>query len=369
MKRIALVHWAIPPAIGGVESHLVDLAQGLRSSGYNVFIISGQPAPTRKLFPGIGLHYAPELNLGRIYELRGGCNRESVLAQILNEIHPDIVHAHNLDHFDLAALRLLTMLEQRYRYVLCHSFHSLLGLPEAGELLEMWHVHHAISDYVAKAVALKFGFAPRTIHLPIDIMRFPKSGPAFTQPRINILHPARIVPEKGIIRTLRLVRYLLDRGTDVTLTLTGGTMAIDWRGQAPGYLAEVTRQLRRLKLERHVLFQDAPYAAMPGLYAKSDLVVYPSEFDEPLGLVPLEAMASGRTIIASRRGGIPETVINGETGILFDPYNPDALIAGVVTALDDHARAGAIADNGRRRMANDFNIAQYIRTITAAYGK
>lgn len=369
MKRIALVHWALPPVIGGVESHIVDLAQGLRSSGYDVFIVSGQRAPTRKLFPGIRLYYAPELDLDRICAPRGGYDREPVLAQVLNEIQPDVVHAHNLDHFDLAALRLLTAMEQRHRYVLCHSFHSLLGLPEAKELLELWHVHHAVSDYVAKAVNLKFGFTARMLHLPVNIMRFPVSRRAFTRLPVRILHPTRIVPEKGVIRTLHLVRHLLDSGTDVTLTLTSGTPAIDWKGRTTGYLAEVISELQRLKLERHILFQDAPYAAMPGLYANSDLVVYPSEFEEPLGLVPLEAMASGRMIIASRRGGVLESVVDSETGILFDPHDPDAFIADVISALDDRGRAEVIAKNGRRKIADGFNLSQYIHALTAVYSE
>jgi glycosyltransferase involved in cell wall biosynthesis len=106
---------------------------------------------------------------------------------------------------------------------------------------------------------------------------------------------------------------------------------------------------------------------MPDLYAKSDLVVYPSEFDEPLGLVPLEAMASSRTIVASRRGGIPETIIDGETGILFDSNGPDAFVASVAAALDDLEKAEAMAANGRRRILREFSLGQHIHSLAEAY--
>jgi glycosyltransferase involved in cell wall biosynthesis len=234
-------------------------------------------------------------------------------------------------------------------------------------LLELWHVRLAVSDYVADAVRRKLGLTARALHLPVDAKRFNTKVHAFAGPQLNILHPARIVPEKGVIRTLELVRYLLDRGIDATLTLTSGAPTIDWRDRTSGYFKEVLSALQRLRLERNVLFQCVGYSGMPDLYAKSDLVVYPSEFDEPLGLVPLEAMASSRTIVASRRGGIPETIIDGETGILFDSNGPDAFVASVAAALDDLEKAEAMAANGRRRILREFSLGQHIHSLAEAY--
>ena len=368
MKRIALVHWALPPVVGGVESYLVDLARGLISSGYEVFIVSGQRAPTRTLFPNVRLRYAPELDLDRTCDPHAGVyGRDAALARILDEIRPDIVHAHNLDHFDLGALTLLTAIGQRHNYRLCHTFHSLLGRPDARDLLEVWHVRLAVSDYVADAVKLKLSLTTRTLHLPVDAKRFNTKVHAFTRPHFNILHPARIVPEKGVVRTLELVRNLLDGGIDATLTLTSGAPTVDWRDRTSSYLKEVLRVLQRLELERNVLFQRVGYAGMPSLYAKSDLVVYPSEFDEPLGLVPLEAMASSRMIVASRRGGIPETIVDGETGILFGSNGSDAFVAGVAAALNDLKRTEAMAVNGRRRILREFSMDQHIHLLAEAY--
>lgn len=368
MKRIALVHWALPPLVGGVESYLVDLARGLISRGCEVFIVSGQRTPTRALFPNVRLRYAPELDLDRICGLHDGVNgHETALARILDEIRPDIVHAHNLDHFDLSALTLLTAIGQRHDYRLCHTFHSLLGRPEARDLLGLWQVRLAVSDYVADAVQRKLGLTARTLHLPVDAKRFNPAVHAFSRPRFSILHPTRIVPEKGVIRTLELVRYLLDGGIDVTLTLTSGAPAVDRRDRTPSYVKEVLGVWQRLKLERNVLFQRADYAGMPGLYARSDLVVYPSEFDEPLGLVPLEAMASSRMVVASRRGGIPETIIDGETGTLFDWDGTDAFAASVAAALNDLERTEAMAANGRQRILSEFSLDQHIHLLAAAY--
>lgn len=368
MKRIALIHWALPPVVGGVESYLVDLASALIGRGHEVFMVSGQRAPARTLFPNVGLRYAPELDLGRICDLDAGIHdREPTLARILKEIRPDIVHAHNLDHFDLRALTLLTTIGQRHDYRMCYTFHSLLGRPEAKELLELWHMRLAVSDYVADAVERKLGLTTRTLRLPVDAERFNTNVHAFTRPRFNILHPARVVPEKGVLRSLELVRCLLDGGIDATLTLTSGAPTVDCEERASRYFKEVLDVLQRLKLERNVLFRRVGYAGIPELYAKSDLVVYPSEFDEPLGLVPLEAMASSRMIIASRRGGIPETITDGETGMLFDSNGSGAFATRVIAALNDLERTEVIAANGRRRILREFNPEMHINSLAEVY--
>jgi glycosyltransferase involved in cell wall biosynthesis len=264
-------------------------------------------------------------------------------------------------------LTLLTTVAQRHNYRLCHTFHSLLGRPEARELLELWHVRLAVSNYVADEVKRKLSLTTRTLHLPVDAKRFNTTVRPFTHPQFNILHPARIVPEKGIIRTLELIRYLLDRGVDTMLTLTSGAPTVVWKERTSDYLKEVLMVLQGLKLERNVLFQRVGYAEMPKLYAKSDLVVYPSEFDEPLGLVPLEAMASSRMIVASRRGGMPETIIDGETGILFDPNCSGAFEARVAAALNGLERTEIIAANGRQRVLREFTVDQHIQSLVEAY--
>ncbi|MBU2818033.1 glycosyltransferase family 4 protein, partial [Acidithiobacillus ferrooxidans] len=56
-----------------------------------------------------------------------------------------------------------------------------------------------------------------------------------------------------------------------------------------------------------------------------DIVVVPSLWQEPLGLVVAEALAFGKPVIASKRGGIPEMIKDGENGLLFEPNRPEDL--------------------------------------------
>ena len=91
-------------------------------------------------------------------------------------------------------------------------------------------------------------------------------------------------------------------------------------------------------------------------YSSIDIVVVPSIFDEPFGLINIEAMASKTPVIATRTGGIPEIVIHGETGFLVDKNCPEQ-IADRILELDSNADMRLImGSNGKNRVYNLFNI-------------
>ena len=74
-----------------------------------------------------------------------------------------------------------------------------------------------------------------------------------------------------------------------------------------------------------------------------------------MGSVLLDAMAFGRPIAATRAGGIPEVVVDGESGLLAEAANPDALGAAIVRLATDSALAAHVADGARRRV-RDFSV-------------
>ncbi len=83
-------------------------------------------------------------------------------------------------------------------------------------------------------------------------------------------------------------------------------------------------------------------------YASADIFVLPS-LTETLGLVALEAMAAGLPVVAARRGGIPDLVSDGETGLLFDPDDPANLVPMLSRLAADPPARAHMGDAGRRR--------------------
>ncbi len=102
---------------------------------------------------------------------------------------------------------------------------------------------------------------------------------------------------------------------------------------------------------RMIGYRDHPevLAAM----ARAAIVVVPSRWPEPFGLVALEALASGAALICSPRGGLPE--VAGEAALYANPDHPDEIAAAIRTLCDDEARRAALSDAGRRR-ARQFDV-------------
>ncbi len=94
---------------------------------------------------------------------------------------------------------------------------------------------------------------------------------------------------------------------------------------------------------------------VPRIVQAFDLIAVPSHV-EPLGNSTLEAMAAGRPVIGSRVGGIPEMVVEGETGVLVPPRDPSALADGIARVLTDRACRIRMGGAARQRAATAFSI-------------
>ena len=96
-------------------------------------------------------------------------------------------------------------------------------------------------------------------------------------------------------------------------------------------------------------------AAGPGrTLAAADLFFLPSS-QESFGLGALEAMACGVPVLASRAGGLPEVVDDGETGLLFEPHDVDGFAAASLELLRDDARRQTMGAAARERAINLFS--------------
>jgi glycosyltransferase involved in cell wall biosynthesis len=97
-----------------------------------------------------------------------------------------------------------------------------------------------------------------------------------------------------------------------------------------------------------------------------DIVAVPSHV-EPLGLTALEGMAASRPVVGSRVGGIAETVLDGETGLLV-PARDSASLAAAIEWLADRPEArAAFGARGRQRVIDRFSIAAHVSAVQAVY--
>ncbi len=105
---------------------------------------------------------------------------------------------------------------------------------------------------------------------------------------------------------------------------------------------------------------------METLYARAHAVVCPSVWDEPFGLVGIEAMAHGKPVVAFRVGGIPEWLDDGETGFLVERKDTDAMAAAVQRLLTEEGLAARLGSRGREVVGERFGRDRHMDGLEAA---
>jgi glycosyltransferase involved in cell wall biosynthesis len=166
-----------------------------------------------------------------------------------------------------------------------------------------------------------------------------------------LLFAGAIVPEKGVLELVRAFAQARTSIANATLVIAGsGALWALLEGSDAADRYE--DQVRQLAQDLPVEFVGAlPRDVMPAAFMAADVVVVPSIWQEPLGTVVCEAMAAGRPVIASRSGGLAETVVDGETGILIEPGDVDALAHAIVRLAKDPDLRRWMADAARQRAA------------------
>jgi glycosyltransferase involved in cell wall biosynthesis len=108
-------------------------------------------------------------------------------------------------------------------------------------------------------------------------------------------------------------------------------------------------------------------ADIAGLIGKLDILVHASTLGEPFGQVVIEGMAAGKPVVATNGGGIPEIVVDGETGLLVPMGDAAAMSNAIVELLADSDRSHEMGRRGRQRVAECFTIQRTARKIEQIY--
>jgi glycosyltransferase involved in cell wall biosynthesis len=98
-----------------------------------------------------------------------------------------------------------------------------------------------------------------------------------------------------------------------------------------------------------------------------DILVHASTVGEPFGQVIVQGMACGKPVIATDGGGVPEIVVDGETGLLVPRNDAAAMADAVCSLLVDEERARKMGVLGHKRVAEKFTIEQSVKTLMSIY--
>lgn len=227
----------------------------------------------------------------------------------------------------------------------------------------------AVSQAVADSARTVVGDPGRLVVIPngVDMARFAeKTLPAQNAARVALsldldapvaVCVARLSPEKEVGTFLEAAALTLTRMPEARFLVAGdGPLR-----------AALDHQVRILGLQKKArllgMREDVPL-----LLAASDVLCLPSR-EEGLGIAALEAMAAGLPVVATRVGGLPEVVAEGETGLLVPARDPAALAAALESLLTNPTRARALGTAGRARAAAYFAREGMLAATDAVYRK
>lgn len=196
-------------------------------------------------------------------------------------------------------------------------------------------------------------------HPGVDLDRLPASPAGPWRGRLACV--GRIDERKGIdvaIRALASVPH-------ASLVVTGGG--------DPDALTGLREEAGRRAVADRVRF-DGPADDVASAYAAADAVIFPVTWDEPFGLVPLEAMAVGRPVVATGTGGSAEYLRDEENALLVPPGDADALAAAIRRLASDEDLRRRLVTTGRAtaaahpRAASNAALAAFIERLATACG-
>ncbi len=224
------------------------------------------------------------------------------------------------------------------RHLPYHGLRWLKILLHRALLRRLVDVFVAPSEALAAWLRRELAVAPeRIVHIPNFVYAPPGPPPRPGATRRDVLFVGRLSPEKGVDCLLRAFPAVRSRFPEVRLTIAGD-------GPARGSLERLA--LRLGLVDATVFTGMLSHELLHDRHATARCTVFPSLWLENCPMGVLEAMAAGAAIVASRVGGIPEIIRDGETGLLFERGESGQLAAQVTRILGDsalEARLGSAA--------------------------
>jgi glycosyltransferase involved in cell wall biosynthesis len=382
--RVLVLSNLYPPnAMGGYELSCRDVVDRWRSRGHEVDVLttSGQvDGVVEPDNPGPHVHrdlrwywsqhqfVRPDLRSCLLLER---ANHEA-LDRALQRCRPDVVSVWHMGGMSLSLLSALDERQVPWVGNICDDWPSY-G-PRADAWMRFWngvrrplagaaariagvptrlpdldrHAHSVVSSFTREQVRSSTRWKlPRSVVVGsgIDLVDFPLAASATTKPwRGELLAVGRVEPRKGFDSAVRALAYLPAQ----TLLRIAGVAE-------PAHLAELRDIAATCGVADRLVVEAVPRAQLRRLYAAADAVLFPSRWQEPFGLVPLEAMSQATPVVATRQGGSAEYLVNDGNCLEVPVDDPRALAAAVNRLAGDEDLRLRLASEGLRT-AHDHTV-------------
>jgi len=344
-----IIQWAFPflPVQGGREVLIDTLSRQLVEMGHQVLVVTDTPPESSEI-------NAP-------YKVfRFEANELSSLISTVESFNPDVIHVHNYLHNSILLLMQLAALPRIV--VTFHNEHIHSDSPIAKSRY-LWLRENAIciiaiSEFVKRSIEQSndfFGLRLETIYNGTPLIN------SAQELGHNLLFLGRLVPEKGLGFLISSFYLTLQRHPNLCLNIVGDGPFRD----------SFEKLVTDLGIGKSVKFSGWQTGQeLDESYMSARLVVVPSAWREPFGLIAIEAMMHARPILVTDRGGLPEIVDNGVNGFVVQPGDVLGLAARISQIFSDPKLALQLGLGGHAKAMREFSIStmseKHLRIYTEA---
>lgn len=376
--NVCLYNLTTTTQYGGVESFVWEVARHLAEQGNAVTVVGGHGTVRRdyaklrvvtfpftarsslRRVPGLGKQYTLTKLIERLtfgIQARSFLQREQF----------DLIHIQKPYDLPIAA-----WVKSQVGSRIVFGCHGTDFFPGDRRYVRTIDIAVSCSAFNANQVRGHYGIMPRVVFNGIDPTQFfplPKDASlreeligngaraADMQETAIVLYAGRLVRWKG-------VQYLIDALARLSKTRRV-LLLIAGEGE---YRSVLEQRARDLGVAEQIKFLGYIAGdALPRYYAASDVVALASYANETFSIVSCEAMACARPVVATRFGGIPEVVVDGETGLLVQPETADDLAEKLARLLDDPAGRNQMGQCGRQRALQLFTWERVTERVLDAY--
>lgn len=363
------------PNIGGIASHIFYLSQAMISLGHRVTVVhvverDGQPSLRQTQVSGVPVvevaHRCPRTVVGRQVAFIRAAREGMYLARELLG-HVDVIHQHDNRPSFLPDVRRWRGKNESLRWIWTNHSSWFLKAYRSVMLRQVVRLLHGsvdgiitVSSEIHEKTRRLFPQIPATfIPNGVDTSVFnpdrdvDREELGLDRDAFVVLCPRRMVPKNGVIYLAQAVEKVMRRLPDenIQFVFLGDAPA---RNTDSAYVRRVKALLAPFQRAGRVVFLgNVPWHKMPDVNAVADLVVIPSLI-EAVSLSALEAMATGKAVVATKIGGLRDVIRHGENGILVEPASPGELADAIVDLYMNGSLRTQIGQRGLQTALSGF---------------
>lgn len=394
--KIGVMHWAFPPVVGGVESHLVYLYEEIARRGHRVSLLTAPHAGRDdRSFDWIRItsdDYMSIEFLQRKAPVSGRYGKvHDMMERFITKESPEVIHAHNFHYFIPDHAECLDELSRKYGIPIILTIHNYWEDDLCRHLMRDigWDRIVAVSYHMKGPCIFDSRLPPELVEVHyhgVDLNRYaPVADSEAVKAKFGlegrkvVFHPARACKSKGTLHSVEAVSKLSRKYPDICLILSGNGDSVDFENERPAFRSCIRDMIRELEVSDNILFVAATGDEMPLYMQASDVVLYPTIMPqgEAFGIGPVEGMACGKPVIVTRSGGLVESTSHGINGIVLEADSEtltDRLAQNIENLLFNPELSRYYGSNGRELALERFDSRKmalkmedlYIRVINAS---